>query len=86
MGMIRRYNSIKKRARPKNERIIIMEKKLWYAVVTNNDPDWGYGSYDKEEARQMAVECANSGTYNRVDLVTVDEDGDPIAIEEENIA
>ena len=84
--MIRRYNSIKKRARPKNERIIIMEKKLWYAVVTNNDPDWGYGSYDKEEARQMAVECANSGKYNRVDLVTVDEDGDPIAIEEENIA
>lgn len=80
--MIRRYNSIKKRARPKNERIIIMEKKLWYAVVTNNDPDWGYGSYDKEEARQMAVECANSGKYNRVDLVTVDEDGDPIAIEE----
>lgn len=84
--MIRRYNSIKKMARPKNERIIIMEKKLWYAVVTNNDPDWGYGSYDKEEARQMAVECANSGKYNRVDLVTVDEDGDPIAIEEENIA
>ena len=82
MGMIRLYNSIKKRARPKNERIIIMEKKLWYAVVTNNDPDWGYGSYDKEEARQMAVECANSGKYNRVDLVTVDEDGDPIAIEE----
>lgn len=80
--MILRYNSIKKRARPKNERIIIMEKKLWYAVVTNNDPDWGYGSYDKEEARQMAVECANSGKYNRVDLVTVDEDGDPIAIEE----
>lgn len=80
--MIRRYNSIKKRARPKNEMIIIMEKKLWYAVVTNNDPDWGYGSYDKEEARQMAVECANSGKYNRVDLVTVDEDGDPIAIEE----
>ena len=72
MGMIRLYNSIKKRARPKNERIIIMEKKLWYAVVTNNDPDWGYGSYDKEEARQMAVECANSGKYNRVDLVTVD--------------
>ena len=63
-----------------------MEKKLWYAVVTNNAPDSGYGSYDKEEARQMAVECANSGTYNRVDLVTVDEDGDPIAIEEENIA
>ena len=63
-----------------------MEKKLWYAVVTNNDPDWGYGSYDKEEAREMAIDCANSGKYNSVDLVTIEEGDYPVAIDEENIA
>lgn len=62
-----------------------MEKKYWYAVVTNNDPDWGYGSYDKAEARRMAEECAASGKYNGVDLVTVDEDIDPVAVDEEVI-
>lgn len=63
-----------------------MEKKLWYAVVTDNDPDYGYGSYDKEEAREMAIACANSGKYNSVDLVTVEEGNDPTAIDVENIA
>ncbi len=62
-----------------------MKKKYWYAVVTNNDPDWGYGSYDKAEARRMAEECAASGKYNSVDVVTVDESIDPVAVDEESI-
>lgn len=61
-------------------------KKLWYAIVTDNDPDYGYGSYNKIEARKMAIACAESGKYNTVDLVTVEDGDDPIAIECENIA
>lgn len=62
-----------------------MENKLWYAIVTNNDGDWGYGSYDREEAVRMAHECAESGMFIRVDVVTIEEGNDPIAIAEENI-
>lgn len=62
-----------------------MGKKFWYAVVTNKDPDLGYGSYDKSDARRMAEKCAASGKYNSVDLVTVDEDIDPVAVDEEVI-
>lgn len=28
--------------------------KLWYAVQTNTEDDWGTGSYDLEEAKAMA--------------------------------
>ena len=62
-----------------------MENKIWYAVVTENDGDWGYGSHDKAEALKMARECAESGKYTRVDLVTIEEGNDPVAIDEENI-
>lgn len=58
---------------------------IWYAVVTNNDPNWGYGSYDRYEALKMAEECAESGKYSRVDLVTVEEGSDPVAVAEETI-
>lgn len=57
----------------------------WYAVVTDNDPDWGYGSYDRDEALKMAKECAESGTYSRVDIVTIEEGNDPVAVAEETI-
>lgn len=62
-----------------------MENKIWYAVVTDNDSDWGYGSYDRDEAMKMAKECAESGKYTRVDLVTIEDGDDPIAIDEETI-
>lgn len=62
-----------------------MKNKLWYAIVTNNDGDWGNGSYDRNEAVRMAHECAESGNYIRVDIVTIETGKDPIAIDEENI-
>lgn len=31
-----------------------MEKKYWYAVLTDEeDNDWGYGSFDLDEAKEM---------------------------------
>lgn len=32
-----------------------MENRLWYAVQKDSeDSDWGYGSFDKDEAIEMA--------------------------------
>lgn len=40
-----------------------MENKRWYAVMTDrDDSDWGYGSYDLEEAKEMLVGlCVDEG-------------------------
>ena len=61
-------------------------EKIWYAVVTNNDSDWGYGSYNRRTALKMARESARTGLYHRVDLVWISEGHrpgtDPIAIQE----
>lgn len=40
-----------------------MENKRWYAVMTDrDDSDWGYGSYDLEEAKEMLVGlCVDDG-------------------------
>lgn len=29
------------------------EERLWYAVQKDSEDDWGYGSYDYEEAVEM---------------------------------
>jgi hypothetical protein len=58
---------------------------LWYAVVTNGDSDWGYGSRSKEKALEMAKECAASGLYNSVAIVTIDDGDDPVAPDEETV-
>ena len=36
--------------------------RLWYAVMEDrNDTDWGYGSYDRQEAESMALEMGPDG-------------------------
>lgn len=30
------------------------ESRIWYAVQTDREDDWGYGSYDRDEAIRMA--------------------------------
>ena len=49
----------------------------WYAVEMNReDNDWGYGSYDLEEAKEMLKNFPNG-------LIAVIEEGDdPICVEE----
>ena len=55
-----------------------MEKKLWYAVMRDReDNDWGTGSYNLEEAREMVKR------YPEGYIAVIDEgDGDPICVDE----
>lgn len=67
--------------------------KLWYAVVIDNDGDWGNGSFDYDEAVRIAQACVEGDTFARVDIVAIDggydEDGnatrDPLAIRIEKV-
>ena len=53
--------------------------KKWYAVMTDSiDGDWGYGSYDYDEAVKMVQPYIPDGGY----IAVIDEDGDPICVEE----
>lgn len=46
------------------------ENKLWYAVMYDEeDTDWGYGSFDYDEAVEMLFDC---DMYN---LIAVIENG-----------
>ena len=39
----------------------MIKNKIWYAVqVGADDNDWGYGSYDEQEALRMAQEAAEN--------------------------
>lgn len=40
----------------------------WYAVVTNSNYDWGYGSFDLDEAKKMANGCM----YAVIDVIVND--------------
>ena len=55
-----------------------MEKKLWYAVMRDReDNDWGTGSYNLEEAREMVKR------YPEGYIAEIDEgDGDPNCVDE----
>ena len=55
-----------------------MEKKLWYAVMRDDeDNDWGTGSYNLEEAKEMVK------AYPEGYIAVIDEgDGDPICVDE----
>ena len=54
--------------------------KKWYAVMADRDDrDWGYGSENLEEAKQMVREMESDTAYIAVIDVT---DGDPICIAE----
>lgn len=54
-----------------------MTNTYWYAVMQDNDDsDWGYGSYDLDEAREMA------GKYPEGYIAVIDETSDPICVDE----
>lgn len=62
-----------------------MEKKLWYAVMRDNeDYDWGTGSFSLEEAEEMVKNYPEG--YIAVIDANYDEEGnattDPICVEE----
>ena len=52
--------------------------KYWYAVMTDReDTDWGYGSYDLEEAKQKA---RNYGKEAYIAVIA--EGNDPTCVDE----
>lgn len=56
-----------------------MEKKLWYAVMRDReDDDWGYGSYDIEEAKQMLTEEESGEAY----IAVIEEGENPVCVDE----
>ena len=51
-------------------------KKLWYAVMRDeNDEDWGTGSYDLAEAKQMVSE------YPEGYIAVIEESDNPVCVE-----
>lgn len=58
-----------------------MEKKLWYAVMLNNDDtDWGTGSFDRAEAEARVQSLREEGeeeAYIAVIDANYDDDGNP---------
>lgn len=45
------------------------ENRLWYAVQTDCEDDWGYGSYDYEEAVDMIM---SNEKYNLIAVIEND--------------
>ena len=37
--------------------------KLWYAAVADETDDWGYGSYELNKAKQMAIDLEDNRAY-----------------------
>ena len=51
---------------------------LWYAVLRDReDNDWGYGSYDRQEAEKMALEMGPEAY-----IAVINNEGDPVCVEE----
>ena len=59
-----------------------MERKLWYAIMQDNDDqDWGIGSHDKTEAIERVLGMRNE--YHDAYIAVIDESGnEPMCIEE----
>lgn len=54
-----------------------MKKAFWYAVMQDNeDTDWGTGSYDLAEAKEMLK------AYPDGYIAVIEEGDDPICVEE----
>lgn len=58
-----------------------MENKKWYAVICNNDADWGDGSNDLSTAIDMARRYRVNG-YLDAYIAVIDDGNDPICIAE----
>lgn len=54
-----------------------MENKYWYAVMQDDDDnDWGYGSFDLDEAREMVKK------YPSGYIAVIDDGPDPVCVDE----
>lgn len=53
------------------------ENPIWYAVVTDEDNDWGTGSYDYQKAVEM---CERYG--KNAYIAVIEEGNDPICVKE----
>ena len=52
--------------------------KYWYAVMRDrDDDDWGYGSYNLDEAKQMARNYGDEAY-----IAVIDEGDNPVCVEE----
>ena len=59
-----------------------MEKKLWYALMINNeDTDWGTGTYDRDEAIQRMKDSDGRFTL----IAVIDESGSGVCVDEIHI-
>lgn len=54
--------------------------KIWYAVQRDREDDWGTGSYDKEEALEMARKQRKE--YPDTLIAVIDDCDNPVCIEE----
>ena len=45
------------------------EERLWYAVQKDSEDDWGFGSYDYDEAVKMLFDCDE---YNIIAVIEND--------------
>lgn len=53
--------------------------KKWYAVMKDNDDtDWGFGSFDLDEAMDMVKPYIVDGGY----IAVIDDGNDPVCIDE----
>lgn len=58
-----------------------MEQKLWYAVLVDaDDNDWGYGSEDLDEAKQLVMDRLD--IYPDAYIAVIQEGDDPICVGE----
>lgn len=58
------------------------ESKIWYAVLCDSeDNDWGYGSFDPDEAKAMALELRQQGRPDAY-IAVIDNGIDPTCIDE----
>ena len=58
----------------KEEEKTMKENNIWYAVMTDSDDtDWGTGSFDKNEALEMALK--NADIYPDSYIAVIDETG-----------
>ena len=58
-----------------------MDNKKWYAVICNNDGDWGEGSNNLSQAIDMARQC-RANRYPDAYIAVIDDGNDPICIVE----
>lgn len=62
-----------------------MTNKLWYAVQHGDNYDWDNGSFDLEEAKDLANKQHEWHPGEEIRIITIEEGNDPTAVDEEVI-